>query len=230
MPYKNIKELPESLQKLPVKAQQMFLQAFNKSYDEYGETRAFKIAWGVVKKKFKRINDKWVAKGMGFNLYTFELEVNDTLIQKSEDGEYYLEGILSDTMTDKEGKKFTEEALKGFARQINENGLSGFITHEDWKDFCINNSHLGDEVFIAKARKRKGILKVIKAIYEKGKLWIKALIDKRYLKRVKKFNKMSLEAYIPKSYQKGNEYEKGHILGLALDNNAINPRATYNVA
>ena len=230
MPYENIKELPESLQKLPVKAQQMFLQAFNKSYDEYGDTQAFKIAWGVVKKKFKRINNQWVAKGMGFNLYSFELETNNAFIQKADDGEYYLEGILSDTMTDREGKQFTEEALIDFAKQINENGLSGFITHEDWKNFCMSNSHLGDEVFIAKARKRKGILKVIKAVYEKGKLWIKALIDKRYLKRVKKFNKMSLEAFIPKNYQKGNDYVRGHILGLALDNNAINPRATYAVA
>ena len=87
-------------------------------------------------------------------------------------------------------------------------------------------SHLDKDTFVAKARQeRKGILKVVKAVYEKGKLWIKAIIDKRYIKRVKGFKSMSLEAYIPENKQSGNKYFGGEILGLALDNNAINPRA-----
>jgi cation transport regulator ChaB len=226
MPYDRIEELPESIKNLPKKAQVMFLQAFNKVYDKYGEETSFKIAWNVVKKNFKRVDGKWIAKGMGVKLYSFDLKINNSFVQKGDDGEYYLEGILSDTFVDREGNQFTEEALKDFANQINTHGISGFITHEDWNKFCVENSHLDTDVFISKARnERKGILKVIKAVYEAGKLWIKAVIDKRYVKRVKEFSKMSLEAYVPEDKQSNNKYFGGEILGLALDNNAINPRA-----
>jgi len=230
MVYSNISELPVSIKKLPAMAQRMYLESYNVSNKVYDDVISTKVAWGVIQKKFVHVDNGWVAKGMGFDLYTFDMKINDTLIHKADDGEHYLEGVLSDTMVDSDGKKFTEDALKDFASQINEFGLNGFITHSDWKNFCMENSHLNDDVFISKARsKRNGILKVIKAVYENGKLWIKAIIDKRYVRRAKQFNKMSLEAYVPKANHDGDSYTKGFILGLALDNNAINKRATFVV-
>lgn len=227
MPYKDIKELPTSIKKLPIGAQKIFKSAFNASYKKHGEERAFKIAWVAVKRRFKRVDGKWVAKGLGHCFYRFELKQSDNLfIQKGKDGEYYLEGVLSDSNPDSMGKKFSPETLKDFAHQINKRGIFGGITHNEWDSLKMKYSHLSEEEFVKKAlNERKGILKVIKAVFNKGKLWVKALIDKRYLNHVSKFKSMSIEALIPKKYQQGNRYTGGTVLGLALDNSPINPRA-----
>jgi|ETNvirenome_6_85_1030632.scaffolds.fasta_scaffold02344_7 cation transport regulator len=229
MPYKNVTELPESIKKLPMGAQKIFMSVFNTSMykGDYGEDMAFKIAWAAVKKRFKKLDNKWVAKGLGHSFYRFELNKTDKLfIQKGNDGEYYLEGVLSDSNVDTMGYKFLPETLKSFANQINDRGIFGGITHEEWDGLKLKYSHLSEDEFVKKAlSERKGVLKVIKAIYEKGKLWIKALVDKRYLNHVQKFKSMSIEALIPKQYQKGKMYTGGTILGLALDNSPVNPRA-----
>ena len=231
MPYNSIKELPESIKKLPISAQEIFKNVFNKVYKNNGDELSFKIAWAAVKKKFKKVDNKWVAKSNNYTLFKVELENNSELfVNKSDDGEYYLEGVLSDVGLDVHNTRFTEEALKDYAEQINKHGIGGFITHKDWKQFCMNNSHLPEEVFIAKARnERKGILKAIKAVYEKGRLWIKALIDKRYLNRVKKFTKMSIEALVPKRYQQSNTYKGGYVLGFALDDDVANKRTSAKI-
>jgi len=54
MPYKNTKELPDAVKKLPEKAQRAFMHAFNSAHDSgKDEETSFKIAWsaaGNVKK------------------------------------------------------------------------------------------------------------------------------------------------------------------------------------
>jgi cation transport regulator len=231
MPYRENSELPPNIKRLPVGAQTMFRKVFNSSISRHGEVLANKIAWAAVKTKFKRVGDNWVAKGMGLSFFTFSMTTNkEVFVKKGADGEYYLEATLSDNQFDSEGRRFTSEALQTYANQINTYGIAGFITHRDWDDFKMANSHLSEEEFIRKARtERKGILKTVKAIYEKGKLWIKALIDKRYINHVKRYNKVSIEALVPTRYQTSTEYRGGYALGFALDNNAINPRATAQV-
>lgn len=230
MTFKNISELPSSLKKLPVKAQQLFVNVSNDSSFKNGETLAFKIAWAAVKKRFTKTGDKWVAKGMGLDFYTFTMVSKpDIFIQKADNGEYYLEATLSDTEEDSEGKRFTASALQTYADQINKYGVAGFITHQDWDAFKMANSHLSEEEFVNKARKeRKGILKTVSAVFKKGKLWIKALIDKRYLNHIRRFNKVSIEALVPSRLQTRSEYKGGYVLGFALDNQAINQRATID--
>lgn len=227
MPFKNISQLPESIKKLPHKAQLIFLNVFNRSFAKNGEDLAMKIAWTAVKGKFKRIDNQWVAKGLGLELYEFTLETNDdSFVQCGEDGEFFVEAILTDNQFDTEGRRFTSSALKSYADQINEFGIPGNITHEDWDEFKLKYSHLSPEEFVKKARsERKGILKTVKAVYEKGKLWIKALIDKRYVNHVRRFKTLSIEALIPKKFRTNNSYTGGHVLGFALDNRAKNTRA-----
>ncbi|MCM3217204.1 ChaB family protein [Niallia taxi] len=65
MPYKNVKDLPESVQdNLPHHAQEIFKEAFNSALDEYHkEETAFKVAWSAVKNKYHKDNDgNWTAK------------------------------------------------------------------------------------------------------------------------------------------------------------------------
>ncbi len=227
MTYQNNQELPSAIQTLPYQAQTIFRQSFNTSNNRYDSNIANKVAWEAVKSRFVRVGTEYVAKGLAKELLSFKMDMTqEVFITKADNGDHFLEAVLSDDMKDSQGKRFTTKALKSYADQINTHGISGFITHADWDSFKMKWSHLSPEAFVAKARsERKGILKTIKAVFEKGKLWIKAIIDKRYLKQVKKFNRLSIEAYVPSKNQVGDTYDGGYALGFAMDNNAINRRA-----
>ena len=66
MPYENVKDLPESVQKnLPEHAQKIYLEAFNNAWEEYakpedrkgGATReetSHKVAWSAVKQTYEK--------------------------------------------------------------------------------------------------------------------------------------------------------------------------------
>ena len=232
MPYKSNESLPDSIKKLPQAAQSLYRKAYNNVSGKYDEATTSKIAWGVVKKKFKKVDGKWIARGLSSDTFTFTIDTKEgELIQRAENGEFYIEGVLSDTLPDQLGTSFTEQALMDFADQINSGNIQGGITHQEYNDLIQKYLHLPTNEFIARARKeRKGILKLVKAVYEKGKLWIKALVDKRYANHVRKFNKMSIEAHVPENLRHGNKFLGGTIIGFALDNNAINPRAEVTSA
>ena len=65
-PFENIDSLPDSVKNvLPVAAQIIFLKAFNAAIEDgKSEEDAFKIAWGAVKKQYKKVpgKKKWVKK------------------------------------------------------------------------------------------------------------------------------------------------------------------------
>ena len=64
MPYQTRTELPDSVKdNLPSHAQDIYKEAFNNAWDEYGhdEERAHRVAWGAVKKRYHKNEDgKWV--------------------------------------------------------------------------------------------------------------------------------------------------------------------------
>jgi cation transport regulator len=64
MPYERRSDLPESVQNsLPPHAQGIYKEAFNSAWNQYGhdESRAHRIAWGAVAKKYhKDESGKWV--------------------------------------------------------------------------------------------------------------------------------------------------------------------------
>lgn len=74
MPYKIKLSLPKQTNKLPPEAKGVYKEAFNDAERFYSEpkkrdnkkesqeTVAAKVAWSAVKKKFKKVNDKWVKK------------------------------------------------------------------------------------------------------------------------------------------------------------------------
>lgn len=59
MPYQQINDLPESVKEhLPNHAQEIFLAAFNSAVEQYGEEeRAFRVAWGAVKRDYEKGDD-----------------------------------------------------------------------------------------------------------------------------------------------------------------------------
>jgi cation transport regulator len=57
VPYDQITELPESVKdNLPKHAQEIYKEAFNSAWDQYGgeEDRAHRVAWGAVKEKYEK--------------------------------------------------------------------------------------------------------------------------------------------------------------------------------
>lgn len=66
MPYVSIEDLPDPVRNsLPTHAQEIFKEAFNSAYYEResdDEVRAFKIAWGAVKRTYEKKGGKWVRK------------------------------------------------------------------------------------------------------------------------------------------------------------------------
>ncbi|MDL2357530.1 MAG: ChaB family protein [Pseudomonadota bacterium] len=67
MPYATIAELPDSVREnLPTHAQEIYKEAFNHAWDEYGrEENAHRVAWSAVKKKYRKdeASGKWHAAG-----------------------------------------------------------------------------------------------------------------------------------------------------------------------
>ena len=66
MPYQSNDELPPAVANhLPSHAQDIFREAFNHAWDEYGgdERRAFRVAWAAVKRKYRKRGDMWVPFG-----------------------------------------------------------------------------------------------------------------------------------------------------------------------
>ena len=63
MPYASNNELPPSVaDHLPRHAQDIFREAFNHAWDEYGgdEQRAFRVAWAAVKRGYRKRGNAWV--------------------------------------------------------------------------------------------------------------------------------------------------------------------------
>jgi cation transport regulator len=64
MPYARRSELPESVRdNLPSHAQDIYKEAFNSAWEQYGEDeeRAHRVAWGAVKGSYhKNAEGRWV--------------------------------------------------------------------------------------------------------------------------------------------------------------------------
>lgn len=55
---------PERIKGLPLKAKNIWISAFNNAFsaNNRNEEISNKIAWSAVKKKYKKVNNKWVEK------------------------------------------------------------------------------------------------------------------------------------------------------------------------
>lgn len=80
-PYKTIRELPARVKKnLSPRLQSVFMRAFNGAYKKYGnDSRAFRIAWGVIKKIAKKNKKgKWIK--------STRTKVTESMIEEIEKG------------------------------------------------------------------------------------------------------------------------------------------------
>ena len=68
MPYRTNEDLPPAITRhFPAHAQDIYREAFNNAWREYGssarrEEIAHRVAWSAVKKLYQKIDGAWVAK------------------------------------------------------------------------------------------------------------------------------------------------------------------------
>ena len=85
MPYSKISELPEGTSKLPSGAKNIYMKAYNAAYTKgWPEDRRHSYAWGAVKRRYKKVGDKWVKKSFSMSEITeedFDLYKGDDLTE-----------------------------------------------------------------------------------------------------------------------------------------------------
>jgi cation transport regulator len=74
MPYATLDDLPQSIQRLPWHAQEIFRAAFNAAWQSYAdrgpqaqEEIAHRVAWAAVKKGYRKVGDLWIEKRSRLN-------------------------------------------------------------------------------------------------------------------------------------------------------------------
>lgn len=158
MPYSNIKELPNTVGKLPTEAKRMWLKAFNRAYsDGYSEEQAIKIAWSVVKNKYKKSDNGWVLK-KAMSVET-NLHKSGLLFPT-----YSLDLVLGSTTPDAQGHEVSGSLLD----RLYTNKLIDIEGDIDHLDLNTGNDWT------------TGLFKAAKQFYKDGKLHVKAIADKSH--------------------------------------------------
>lgn len=218
-------ELPKSVRGLPEAVQKVYAETYNHIYKGKGsKAKAHMIALQVVKKRLKHSEGKYVAMSDSFKpveYYTFDLTAPEKqLIINATGNEITFEGILATTDSFQQDattmRKFSEEALKNLADQINQFGSSHpDVDHETMKALVkqYGNNY---EMIMNSLPKNKGIIKSIQAVYEKGKLWIKGVLDSRYKKVMKAVKGMSIEAISEDVDLQSSTINKAKYLGFTF--------------
>jgi len=69
VPYETTGDLPAAVRRLPPRAQEIFLAAFNNAWQEYAgrgpqgqEETAFRVAWAAVKRQYEKRGGRWAPK------------------------------------------------------------------------------------------------------------------------------------------------------------------------
>ncbi len=140
--------------------------------------------------------------------------VEDTeFLTRTEDGEDYVSFKLADNAKDKFGVQLPDSILQAWAEKINSGEIVlGDIDHKAFEQLL--NSGASDEQIKSQIKQKPSIAKAVKAVFEKGRLWVRAIIDKRYKKTIEKSKGVSLEAAVKRDLA-GNVIT-GDLLGFTF--------------
>ncbi len=222
MPYININDpkLPSYIKKLPSNVRKKWVVVFNSVFSKEGEKTAFIIANGML--------DKWLVKRSKHvkkqKKLLFE-KAKRSLVKRS-DGFYTIDFVLTDILRDSTGLRMSLPLLEKWAEQLNSTiQIFGDTDHEEF-DIVADSDLSSDEAIRVLRNSKKGFAKSIKAFIEKGKLWIRALVDPRARDIVNKAKGISLEADLEIDVRTNTAVD-GELGGFtfATKSNPINPRA-----
>ncbi len=210
MPYTTeSKNLPSYIKNKPEGVKAKWVALFNRIYEEKGEESAL-IAANAWLKRHLASDAKLVKR----SFVELEMDASKGFIKRSDDGEDYISFVLNSTIPHKDGKIFTESMLQKWAEDINKGEVViGDVDHEYYDKALATMTD--DQVKFA-LKGKPGIAKAVKAIYDKGKLWVRAMIDKRYRKLIEKAKGVSVEALCSWA---DNIAVDGDILGFSFNVN-----------
>jgi len=213
-------ELPIYVKNRSPEIKKGWIANYQAASEVYGEVKGNAIANTWLK------NQVVLKPNTSVKSVSFKVDSEKGFIKRTESGEEYIDFMLADNLPDNEGIKYPTYLLKKWADEINSGkSLVGDIDHQVY-DNIMKGAYTRDEILELLGQER-GIAKGIKAIYENGKLWVRALIDKRYSKRIRDNAKgVSLEALL--TYDNDTqEVVDGTLAGFtfAVSTPPMNPRA-----
>lgn len=230
MPFSNnSSNLPSYIKKLTPTLKAKWIAIYNTAFKKEGDKVALVVANEWLKKQTKRKPESH-AKSMQTRKLVFELDTTGDFIKKGADGEEYVSFRLADTGFDNHGDSYTPELLNKWADDINEGKvIIGDFDHKEY-DRIVATTGSNEEIG-KKLSEKKGIAKGIKAVFEKGVLWVKAQIDKRYRKLIQKAKGVSLEAFITKWNTDDATAIEGRLDGFSfMFEDPANPRSIVTAA
>lgn len=203
-------ETPNFVLKYDENTQKKWKKIVTVSSDKYGLNRATVLANEWL--KTQPVPQSHFIKRSAVSLTL--VEGREGFIKRSADGQEYVHFVLNSTSEHKDGTYFSEGMLKKWAEYIKAHPeLVGDVDHVLYDKLL--NSDISNETAKVLLRNKKGIAKAVDAVYEKGKLWVKAIIDKRYRKIIEKAKGVSAEAYW--TQKSGNVWEDGDLLGFSFN-------------
>lgn len=149
----------------------------------------------------------------------------EQLLAQAEDGDLYMSAVLADNQPTLTGHTFPEEILQKFADDINQNTAIGDMDHEYFDRLIAKG--LSDDQIVQALKSKPAIVRAVKAMVDKGKLWVRLFIDKRYKNLVQRAKGLSLEA-LSKTNPVTKRVNDAKFLGFTLNMNSTpaNPRTT----
>jgi len=137
----------ELIKKLPEKARRMYEETYSAAKKEGKSSEvAAKIAISVVKKKYKKEENKWVAKSI---ITKLDLVKSGWLLP-----EYKLKMEITNDLKDNDGQSISLDLIKSLAEQ-NKIDVIGDVDHELWA--IDNNKILEREQYLNKDRGTDGL-------------------------------------------------------------------------
>jgi len=181
---------------------------YNRVFKTDGKQMATVVANTFIKRELGKQKEA-IARSKQFRTIKFELDTSGEFIKRDKAGNDYISFGLADTDNDVDFT-YTPELLQSWADKINAGDmLIGDLNHTEFDKLTM--VHCDESIIKEKLKNKKGIAKVVRAIYENGKLWVKAFIDKRYRKVIEKA-KVSLEAFV----NPGDTKTEGDLLGFTF--------------
>lgn len=215
MPYTlGAEDLPDYVKNKPEDMQKKWIGIFNDIAAEEGEEMAFIVANSWLKRELDKYK-QYVARAENAMVrIPFELQTDKDYIVRSEGGSEFVSFKLADIMKDSLGVQLNEDTLKEWADRIN-NGevVIGDVDHQTWNYYA--QQAIPDDEFDTNIRYKPGIAKAVKAIVDKGRLWVKAMIDKKYKSVIEKAKGVSMEA-VAKRNPETNELLGADLLGFTF--------------
>lgn len=219
----------EILNKLPKTARLMWESTYSAAKDKYGESRAAKIAWSAVKAKFKKVQEKWVARSSDFEpfvvtsyLYLEKAEVSKAY---TEEGYTYVDYVMADNSPDiKEHISLDAMALSSFSDTINTNKVYGRIDADHSFLEELKRKGLSPEEMEEEIRKLDTGIEAVNARYEKGVVKATLKIRNDIYPEASKYKAVSVEFSHPPEIT-GKVIKQARLRGFVLTNNPRLPNA-----